>query len=55
MCIDENGSSSNLTYVLKQILNDREVSEDDKFLQSLVKLYILLLQRKLVLKNSKQK
>ena len=31
MCIDENGSSSNLTYVLKQILNKRELSEDDKY------------------------
>ena len=31
MCIDENGSSSNLTYVLKQISNDKEVSEDDKY------------------------
>ncbi|MCI9586172.1 MAG: DUF3800 domain-containing protein [Bacilli bacterium] len=31
MCIDENGSSNNLTYVLKQISNDREVSEDDKY------------------------
>ena len=27
MCIDENGSSSNLTYVLKQISKDKEVSE----------------------------
>ena len=31
MCIDENGSSSNLTYVLKQILNEKELSEDDKY------------------------
>lgn len=31
MCIDENGSSSNLTYVLKQISNKKELSEDDKF------------------------
>ena len=31
MCIDENGSSSNLTYVLKQISNEKELSEDDKF------------------------
>ena len=31
MCIDENGSSSNLTYVLKQISKDKEVSEDDKY------------------------
>ena len=31
MCIDENGSSSNLTYVLKQISNDKELSEDDKY------------------------
>ena len=30
MCIDENGSSSNLTYVLKQISNEKELSEDDK-------------------------
>ena len=27
MCIDENGSSSNLTYVLKQISNEKELSE----------------------------
>lgn len=31
MCIDENGSSSNLTYVLKQISNEKELSEDDKY------------------------
>ena len=31
MCIDENGSSNNLTYILKQISNDKEVSEDDKY------------------------
>lgn len=31
MCIDENGSSSNLTYVLKQISNEKEISEDDKY------------------------
>lgn len=31
MCIDENGSSSNLTYVLKQISNDKPLSEDDKY------------------------
>lgn len=31
MCIDENGSSSNLTYALKQISNERELSEDDKY------------------------
>lgn len=31
MCIDENGSSSNLTYVLKQISNNKELSEDDKY------------------------
>lgn len=31
MCIDENGSSSNLTYVLKQMSNDKELSEDDKY------------------------
>ena len=31
MCIDENGSRSNLTYVLKQILNEKELSEDDKY------------------------
>ena len=24
MCIDENGSSNNLTYILKQISNDKE-------------------------------
>lgn len=31
MCIDENGSSNNLTYILKQISNDKEVLEDDKY------------------------
>lgn len=31
MCIDENGSSNNLTYILKQISNDKEVAEDDKY------------------------
>ena len=31
MCIDEDGSSSNLTYVLKQISNEKELSEDDKY------------------------
>lgn len=31
MCIDENGSSSNLGYVLKQISNDKEISDDDKY------------------------
>lgn len=31
MCIDENGSSANLTYVLKQILNEKELSDDDKY------------------------
>ena len=31
MCIDENGSSSNLTYVVKQISNEKELSEDDKY------------------------
>lgn len=31
MYIDENGSSSNLTYVLKQISNEKEISEDDKY------------------------
>lgn len=31
MCIDENGSSNNLTYVLKQISNDKEITEDDKY------------------------
>ena len=31
MCIDENGSSNNLTYVLKQISNEKELSEDDKY------------------------
>ena len=31
MCIDENGSISNLTYVLKQISNDKGLSEDDKY------------------------
>ena len=31
MCIDENGSSSNLTYVLRQISNEKELSEDDKY------------------------
>lgn len=31
MCIDENGSSGNLTYIIKQILNDKEISEDDKY------------------------
>ena len=30
MCIDENGSS-NLTYVLKQLSNSKEISEDDKY------------------------
>lgn len=30
MCIDENGSS-NLTYVLKQISNEKEIGEDDKY------------------------
>lgn len=31
MCIDENGNSNQLTYILKQISNDREVSEDEKY------------------------
>ena len=31
MCIDENGSSSNLTYVLKQISKEKDLSEDDKY------------------------
>lgn len=31
MCIDENGSSNNFTYILKQISNGKEVLEDDKF------------------------
>ena len=31
MCIDENGSSANLTYVLEQILNEKELSDDDKY------------------------
>ena len=31
MCIDENGSSNNLTYMLKQISNNKEVLEDDKY------------------------
>ena len=31
MCVDENGSSSNLTYVLKLISNEKELSEDDKY------------------------
>ena len=31
MYIDENGSSSNLTYILKQISNKKEISEDDKY------------------------
>ena len=31
MCIDENGGSNNLTYVLKQIMNGKQISEDDKY------------------------
>ncbi len=31
MCIDENGSSSNLTYILKQLTSDKIISEDDKY------------------------
>lgn len=31
MCIDENGSSNNLIYILKQISNDKEVLKDDKY------------------------
>lgn len=31
ICIDENGSSSNLNYLLKQIANGKEVSEDNKY------------------------
>lgn len=31
MCIDENGCSNNLAYILKQISNNKVVSEDDKY------------------------
>lgn len=31
MCIDENGSSGNLTYVLKQISNEKQLLDDDKY------------------------
>jgi len=31
MCIDENGSNSNLTYVLKQISNEKEISKIKHF------------------------
>ncbi len=31
LCIDENGTSNNLSYILKHIANGNEISEDDKF------------------------
>ncbi len=31
MCIDENGNSNNITYILKKISNNKEVQEDEKY------------------------
>lgn len=31
MCIDENGSGSNLSYILKQMIDEKEISEDSKY------------------------